>query len=80
MGKYAEVDAIREKLKEYIGLTNGFDRAFAEVPTIDVVKCSECKNRTKCISEIVFSSHSGGNTYFRTVDYCSLGEREEETI
>lgn len=76
MSKYVRVEAIREKLMEYIGLTNGFDRAFAETEAIDIVKCSECRHRTECISEVVFSTHRGGNSHFRSVDYCSLGERE----
>ena len=32
-----DADVIRAKLIEYIGLTNGFDRAFNETPTIDAV-------------------------------------------
>lgn len=48
-------------------------------PTIEtqVVHCRDCKYASRCISEVVFSSHRGGNTYFRTVDWCSLGEREQ---
>lgn len=76
MGKYVKVDTIKTKLKKYISLTNGFDRAFAEAEAIDIVKCSECRHRTECISEVVFSTHRGGNSHFRAVDYCSLGERE----
>lgn len=29
-----DADVVREKLMQYIGLTNGFDRAFSETPTI----------------------------------------------
>ena len=55
--RIVDADVIKAKLIEYIGLTNGFDRAFNETPTIDAVevvhgewislhngkwKCSEC--------------------------------------
>ena len=36
MSRYINADAIRELLIKYIGLTNGFDRAFSEAPSIDI--------------------------------------------
>ena len=43
MSRYIDADALRKKLMEYIGLTNGFDKAFNEAPTIDIVRCEECR-------------------------------------
>lgn len=72
-----DADVIRAKLIEYIGLTNGFDRAFNETPTIDavsVVRCKDCKyyksdvalpngTKVKCVMGI------------KPDDFCSYGER-----
>lgn len=40
-----DADALREKLIEYIGLTNGFDRAFNEAPTIEIPQWIPCGER-----------------------------------
>lgn len=76
MGKYVEVDAIREKLIEYISLTNGFDRAFAEVPTIDVVDCKECKHKTYCYGDVLWTNKRQTVDIHKAVKFCSFGEKE----
>ena len=38
MSRYIDADAIKDLLMKYIGLTNGFDRAFSETPTIQTKK------------------------------------------
>jgi hypothetical protein len=62
MSRWIDADVIKAKLMEYIGLTNGFDRAFNETPTIDaveVVRCHECKHRP--IKEDVNGENYGFN-------------------
>ena len=44
MSRYVDTDVLKAKLMEYIGLTNGFERAFNEAPTIEIptwIPCSE---------------------------------------
>lgn len=82
MSRYIDADAIRAKLMEYIGLTNGFDRAFSEAPSIDIVRCKECKWWLKNLTE-----DDEDEAYLhcpiedgKPDDFCSYGERAGQTI
>ena len=47
------------------------------LPTIDIVKCSECKYKEKCEQIVVFDI--GENQIEgRKINFCSYGERIEE--
>lgn len=84
MSKYVEVDAIREKLKEYIGLTNGFDRAFAEVSTVDIILCKDCEAYIggECECDSLYAHMSGdliGVTLYPNENfYCGYGIRRQK--
>lgn len=68
-----DADALKEKLIEYIGLTNGFERAFNEAPSIDIVRCQDCKywvyNFNGC------SRNPCTEPWYAT-DFCNYGERK----
>ena len=68
MSRWIDADTLRSKLMQYIGLTNGFDRAFSEAPSIDIVRCGECEHRGAdyCYKH----SHRVTDS-----DFCSYGER-----
>ena len=80
MSRYIDADALRKKLMEYIGLTNGFDKAFNEAPTIDIVRCKECKWWVVAMDE-----NNTDEDYLKcnmdkwtdADDFCSYGERKE---
>jgi len=76
MSRYIDADAIKDLLMEYIGLTNGFDRAFSEAPSIDIVHCRECIHYGRDSERNTYGCnlHSIGMT---PSDYCSYGERKE---
>lgn len=78
MSRWIDADTLRSKLMQYIGLTNGFDRAFSEAPSIDIVRCGECEhwsyssltdNRNRCERTLKLT---------KADDFCSYGERSEE--
>lgn len=71
MSRWIDADTLRSKLMQYIGLTNGFDRAFSEAPSIDIVRCGECEHRGAdyCYKH----SHRVTDS-----DFCSYGERKEK--
>ena len=87
MARLIDADVIKAKLMEYIGLTNGFDRAFNETPTIDavsVVRCKDCRHWSGCKSTM-HNNHLCGRAKEQNVDYwtraddfCSYGERKGE--
>lgn len=80
MSKWIDADALRAKLMEYIGLTNGFDRAFNEAPSIDIVRCKECKYYDKFPTWSACTYWSGDPYEQASVnadDFCSYGERKE---
>lgn len=83
MSRWIKEDTLRTKLIQYIGLTNGFNRAFSEAPSIDIVHCEECKHWKdyECHCESASTDHEGGASYSLdrdANDYCSFGERSEE--
>ena len=56
-----------------------------EAPSIDIVRCKECKwydlNAHECTGEVNSTDHEGGASYslnFYDDDFCSYGEREGE--
>lgn len=74
MSRYIDVDALKMKLMEYIGLTNGFERAFSEAPAIELIRCKECKHNPD--SEWVHCSYVTHMT--NADDFCSYGELYED--
>ena len=77
MSRYIDADALKEKLIRYIALTNGFDRAFSDAPSIDIVRCKECKHR--CTDDCPMCNECGRKAYPTSDDdFCSWGEREGE--
>lgn len=78
MARLIDADVIKAKLMEYIGLTNGFDRAFNETPTIEavsVVRCRECKHWNVVSNGCMRNPSVEG---WQADDFCSYGERESE--
>ena len=47
-----------------------------QLPTIDIVRCGECKYRDKCSTTIVFGDPMDITDAF-PISYCSFGERKE---
>ena len=78
MSRYIEADATRDLLIKSISLTNGIDTALKEAPSIDIVRCKECK---------YYDGDDYGEptrycVWYESVvnadDFCSYGEREGE--
>ena len=75
MSRWIDADTLRSKLMQYIGLTNGFDRAFSEAPSIDIVRCGECKHlmpdgRCREFADDAIRPSAS--------DFCSYGEGSED--
>lgn len=80
MSRWIEVDAFKQELKEnyvfygFSDLLNDFYVAIDEAPSIDLVRCAECKwdkermkpKAVKCIYE------------HKPDDFCSYGERRDD--
>ena len=49
-------------------------------PSIDIVRCSECKYRKQCHKAVEFTTHeiTSVTIAYRPIDFCSCGEREGE--
>lgn len=44
---------------------------------VDVVRCKDCNNASKCHREVIMRSRGGGNIYCH-LEFCSEGERRED--
>lgn len=80
MSRYIDADALKQNLKEnytfygFVDLLKDFYVAIDEEPSIDIVRCKECKYRDK-------HHYCGiwGQPYLCNDEcFCSYGEREGE--
>ena len=75
MSRWIDADATRDLLIRYITLTNGIDTALNDAPSIDIVRCQDCKywvyNFNGC------ARNPCTEPWYAT-DFCNYGEREVE--
>ena len=69
MGKWINIDDLPSGRVEW-------DDVF-DAPSIDIVRCKECKYRNRCSTMIVFGDPERITDAF-SIDFCSYGEREGE--
>ena len=74
MNRWIDADAIKDLLMKYIGLTNGFDRAFSEAPSIEIVRCQDCKY---WVYHFNGCSRNPCTEPWYALDFCNYGERKE---
>ena len=86
MSRYIDADTLKQNLKEnytfygFVDLLKDFYVAIDEAPSIDIVRCKECKHNPwntdadyTCIWDDDFADRE------QTLnDFCSYGEREGE--
>ena len=77
MSRYIDADTLIARLKEYNPQTSKIKVAQIvtnNMPTIDLVRCKECKWADKCSRNVAMQ-----DTYqmYEKIDYCSYGERKE---
>ena len=85
MSRYIDADALKKEIKQDIA-DNGLTERYVfyrinEAPTIDIVRCKECKwadwYKTADGKQFCYCMETGNGG--RTADdYCSYGEREGE--
>ena len=51
-----------------------------EAPSIDIVRCAECKHEPICSHSVQHTTHEPTTVTigYKSVDFCSYGEREDE--
>lgn len=84
MSRYIDADALKKAVEDFPNCYNGwsdtYDKAFIigaieEQPSIDIVRCKECKRANHELSGI----YCGLSDVNMGEDgYCSIGEREGE--
>lgn len=81
MSRYIDADALKQNLKEnytfygFVDLLKDFYVAIDEEPSIDIVRCKECKHWDTADGEC----YADRGIYFpKADDYCSYGERNSE--
>lgn len=80
MSRYIDADALTKEIKQDIiddGLTERYVfYRINEAPSIDIVRCKECKHNPKGIGWV--SCPMTGTNTRKPDDFCSYGCREEE--
>ena len=85
MSRYIDADALKEWLDEYLSVFKKYDKSevkgFVEHrPSIDIVRCKECKCARNIENEWIcehLSGMAGLNVLVNDDDFCSYGERSE---
>ena len=85
MGRYIDadmlIDSFMSKLDDEETLFNRVSRRFMRLlkssPSIDIVRCKECKHWHKWSDGEMFCGHFDGGIGSDADDYCSYGERRE---
>ena len=85
MSRYIDADATRDLLIKSISLTNGIDTALKDAPSIDIVRCKECKSYIDFIGEQFINAPTlcgrlstlDNYVAVNADDFCSYGERRE---
>lgn len=63
--------AITEYVKKHID-------AQTTVDAVKVVRCYECKHRAYCYSEVAMTNKSQTADIYKSVNFCSYGEKETD--
>ena len=84
MSRYIDADALKELYKPFQSY-NGKELAVPigailanidDAPSIDIVRCKECKYEKRCTTNVHFLADNGLDVI--PVHFCSYGEREGE--
>ena len=89
MSKYADIEQIKEVIRtewvKYMPSDLDVNLSFvlgkiAEMPTIGIVRCKDCRRKDKC-EKIVVYEHFCGDIYdAEKIHFCEHGERIEECV
>ena len=81
MSRYTDADALIERWNNMSvrGRTE-FDQEIMVTPTIDIVKCAECKYKQQCHKAVEHTTRDWTSVTiaYRPIEFCSYGEREGE--
>ena len=82
MSRYIDADELERKYMsaDYMDNDTAYD-VIAEIdtaPHIDIVRCKDCRHRTYCYGDVLWTNKRQTVDIHKTVDFCSFGEREGE--
>lgn len=83
-----DADALKKEVDNFPNCYNGwsdtYDKAYIigaieEQPSIDIVRCSECKYEPICSHSVQHTTHEPTSVTigYKSVEWCSYGERRE---
>ena len=81
MSRYIDTEWLADNAKEYsLGYYEEDEWAtplsiLDSAPSIDIVRCKECKYEDNCEQMVLLSSMCGEVEDTRAIDFCSYGER-----
>ena len=81
MSRYIDAEAfLKEYCEPYPHVYMAMSKALADAPSIDIVRCKECKHEPICNHSVQHTTHDAHSVTIgsKTVEWCSYGEREDE--
>ena len=71
-------DKMHDKSSDFIDGVIYMAQRIEDAPSIDIVRCKECKHRTYCYGDVLWTNKRQTVDIHKDIDFCSLGEREGE--
>ena len=85
MSRYIDADALKQQVEspytEYpimIQIRRTLKDFIDDAPSIDIVFCKECKHRTYCYGDVLWTNKRQTVDIHKDIDFCSYGERSSE--
>ena len=86
MSRYIDIEPILEwcdnpEVFEPYGVNSvELERKIRQAPSIDIVRCKECKYEPTCNHSVQYITHEPTSVTigYKSVEWCSYGEREGE--
>ena len=70
-------DRLHDKSEEFLNGVIYMAQRIEEAPSIDIVRCKECKHQERCEQMVLFENGKYITSGYK-LDYCSYGERETD--
>lgn len=65
---------------EMLGRKDMYDMV-KNAPAIDIVRCKDCKRQDNCLKQVVMNSEeSKFDVFYKSVGFCSYGERKDDEL
>ena len=75
MSRWIDADALKANINT--AFWSEIEKIIDSAPSLDLVRCAECKHKEVCFSEVAMTNKHQTSTIYERIDFCSYGCRKE---